>query len=578
MPIRIPLLGFEIRTQNDIQQEKERLKSPVPPQSEDGAYVIQSTSTGWKTVLDQETKTKNEIQLITRYRDITFIPAVDAAIDEIVNELFIIDDSLYPIEIRLDDTPVPAKIKEQIREEFEYLLSLLEFKKFGYDLARRWYVDGRLYIHIVVDTDNPLEGVKDLRYVDPRKMKKVREIIRDNAGQLETIYKKHIDYFVYNENGLFDPTQGLKIAKDSVAYIHSGIVDQKTGVILSNLHKALKVATSLTQLENSLVIYRLARAPERRVFYLDVAGMPPQKAEQYMQRVMNSMKNQITYDSTTGEVITNKRFSPMLEDFFLARRSEGKATEVTTLAGGQNLGNLEDVEYFKHTLYEALNVPVERLRSDSLFGQTRTAEITKEEIKFHNFIVRLRSRFAELFTQLLEVQLSLKGVMTRGDFEKLRQTFVYQFSEDNRFSELKEAEIIQSRMASLQMVDPMLGKYFSKEWIVKNVLQMSEEEWDDIKQQIDEEKANGEIPEMNPMDTFGQGAMGGPGMFPPPGGDFTGGGGFPPPDIQGDGMGNPMPEPANSNFPPKKKGPPKPKKAVNEINALIEGIWNKVNG
>lgn len=449
-------------------------------------------------------------------------PECDQAIAEIVNEAIIIDNERYPIEIILDDLELPENIADKIRNEFEGVLKMLDFKKNAYEIFRRFYVDGRLYYHLVIDTKNPKLGILDIRYVDPRKMRKIKEEVKEkDANTGDILVKKYVEYFVYNEEGINDVATALRVAKDSIAFVHSGIIDQKNGMILSNLHKAIKTLNSLTMLESAVVIYRIARAPERRVFYIDVGGLQPTKADQYMQEVMSRVKNKVVYNASTGEIVTDKRFSPMLEDFFLARR-EGKGTEVTTLQGGQNLGQIEDVEYFQRKLYKALNVPTSRLESDNAFNFGRIGEITRDEVKFNRFILRLRARFNDLFNQVLERQLSLKNIMSAAEWQKARLQVSYDYLEDNHFTELKDAEVWQNRLNQLQTVDPLLGKYFSKEWIFTNVLHLTEDEIEEMEKQIEKEKKEGKIPEQDPMSPFG-GPMGSdfggpPGLGGPPGG------------------------------------------------------------
>lgn len=571
---RIPLFGFEVRTQDDAEKEKQALKSPVAPITDDGAIVVSGSSHGsWRTYIDQEARAKNEVQLITRYRDVARSPEVDKAVNQISNQAIIVDEKNDPVEIVLDNVAIPSKTKDKVRQEFEYLLGLLDFRRQGYDIFRKWYIDGRLFLHLVIDDaeGKTKEGVKDLRYIDPRKIKKVREEIDKTEGiqPFETIFKKYDEYYIYSDKGITDISQGLKIAKDSIAYIHSGLVDHKNGMILSYLHKVLKIAQNLQMLENSVVIYRLARAPERRVFYIDVGGMPPQKAEQYMNAVKNNFKNTLSYDNTTGDVVTNKRFSPMLEDFFMARRSDGKATEITTLAAGALTNQMDDVEYFKRKLYESLDVPVSRMSNEDNFSFGRPTEISRDEVDFNKFVGRLRTRFSDLFNQLLEVHLAMKDVMTRGDFQEIKKDISYDFVEDNYFSELKETEIFINRINILNQTNAYLGKYFSKSFIVDKVLRMTEKEWDQMKKQIEEEKTRGEITDQDMMQQnqpiYGQDFngmdMGGGGpddfqqQLPPPGGE----------EEEEEEEGNP--------FGQRKRLAAE--RSIDKANMLIEKVWEE---
>ena len=481
------LFGFKI-TRVDNEQKQE-LKTFVPPQTDDGAMEI-APGGSYGTFVDLDGTAKSEAELVTRYREMSMQPECDSAIEDIVNEAIVMDDE-NPLEIVLDDLKQPNSIKNKIREEFETVLEMLNYSNKGYDIFRRWYVDGRIYHHIIIDDKNPRDGIKELRYIDPRKIRKVREKSKSKDPRTgATVYKsEQKEYFLYNPKGISSSaTQGIKIAPDSISHVHSGMMDTRNNMVLGHLHKAVKPLNQLRMLEDATVIYRLARAPERRIFYIDVGNLPKMKAEQYLRDMMVKHKNKLVYDASTGEVRDDRKFMTMLEDFWLPRREGGRGTEITTLPGGQNLGEMEDVDYFRRKLYKSLNVPVTRMEADNQFNLGRASEITRDEIKFNKFIKRLRNRFTSLFHGLLEIQLVLKGVISRSEWEEMRNTIHYDFKEDNYFSELKNSEIMTERLRLAGEIDPLVGKYYSMKWVRSNILHMTEEEMKEVDVEIEAER------------------------------------------------------------------------------------------
>ena len=479
----LELFGFRIGRKEEEQKLKdENLKSFVPPSLDDGAVEI-AAGGAYGTYVDLEGSAKSEAELVTRYREMSLQPECDSAIDDIVNEAIIYNEKEPPISIVLDDLKTGAGIKKRIHEEFENILRMLNFTTNAYDVFRKWYIDGRLYYHLVIDESNPRAGIQELRYIDPRKIRKIKQAIKRKDEKSNTILTKgYIEYYIFHPRGINRSNQGLKISKDSISFCHSGLLDQRMLLVLGHLHKAIKPLNQLRMLEDASVIYRLARAPERRIFYIDVGNLPKIKAEQYLRDMMVKHKNKLVYDASTGEVRDDRKFMTMLEDFWLPRREGGKGTEITSLPGGQNLGEMEDIEYFKRKLYKALNVPITRMEAENNFNLGRASEITRDELKFTKFIARLRNKFTTLFDNLLETQLILTGVTTRAEFREMREHIHYDFLEDNHFSELKNAELMGDRLRLLGEVDTFVGKYFSKDYVMKDVLRMNE---DDIKKQED---------------------------------------------------------------------------------------------
>ena len=453
--------------------------------------------------VDFDGTVRNDYELITRYREMVLQPECDSAVDDIVNETICGNFDNVPVEVELSNLKASDKIKKLIREEFDTILRLLDFDNRSYEIFRRWYVDGRLFYHKVIDPKNPKGGLTELRYIDPRKIRKVTEYEQKRPEQLRGVdlntqlTQKSADYYLYNPKGLKNSgsQQGIKIAADSITYCHSGIQDLNKNMTLSHLHKAIKAVNQLRMIEDSLVIYRLSRAPERRIFYIDVGNLPKNKAEQYLREVMGRYRNKLVYDANTGEIKDDKKFMSMLEDFWLPRREGGRGTEITTLPGGQNLGELEDVKYFQKKLYKALNVPSSRLETETTFNIGRAAEITRDEVKFQKFIARLRKRFSELFMDLLKTQLILKGVMSIEEYDDYKEHIQFDFIADNYFTELKEIEIRNERMNQVNVMDPYVGKYFSVDYMRRQVLKQTEQEIKEIDKQIDSEMQSGVIPD-----------------------------------------------------------------------------------
>lgn len=482
----LTLFGYKIGKDDP---EKDNLKSFVPPTEDDGSVSIMGGGI-YGTYIDLEGQIRNDADLIKKYREMAIQPECDAAIDDIVNEAIVFQDNEYPVQINLEKLQQPESIKKKIKDEYQHVMKLLDFNNQGYDIFRRWYVDGKLYYHMLINEKNPREGLKELRYIDPRKIRKVRELQKDklNLVQAEPAIKKPVEYYVFSEKGFAkDANQGLKISTDSICYVHSGVSDKDGKVIISHLHKAIKPLNQLRMLEDATVIYRISRAPERRIFYIDVGNLPKIKAEQYLREIMQKYKNKLVYDAQTGEIRDDRRFQTMLEDFWLPRREGGKGTEITTLPGGQNLGQIEDVQYFQEKFYKSLNVPISRLKSDTGFSLGRASEITRDELKFSKFIARLRLRFSHLFDRLLETQLLLKGVCTRQEWQQLKEEISYTFQSDVHFTEMKEAELLKERMSILTDIDQFVGKYVSRRYVRTKVLRFTEDDIEQMDKEMEEE-------------------------------------------------------------------------------------------
>ena len=493
------LFGFTISRQK-AEEDSLVQQSFAPPSSDDGALTITSAAY-YGTYVDLDGTAKNEVELISRYREMAMQPEIESAIDDIINESIVQDDDGRNVKLIMDDLKQPEKIKKAILEEFNTVLRLLNYSNMAQDIFRRYYIDGRLFYHIIIDRENPIGGIKELRYIDPRKIRKVRELRKkkDERTGVEIMAVIN-EYYIYNDKAItgtqsnYGPV-GTRITKDSIVNINSGLMDSRRAVVLSYLHKAIKPLNQLRMIEDATVIYRISRAPERRIFYIDVGNLPKLKAEQYLRDIMVKYKNKLVYDANTGEVRDDRKFLSMMEDFWLPRREGGKGTEITTLPGGQNLGELEDVKYFEKKLYKSLNVPISRLESSSGFTIGRSSEITRDELKFAKFIDRLRNKFAELFDQVLRIQCVLKGICTDAEFTEFKEHMYYDFIKDNNFSELKEAELMANRLSLLQQVDPYTGTYYSMGWIRRNVLRMDDEEIKLIDKEIDDEKKAGfEVP------------------------------------------------------------------------------------
>ena len=490
----IKLFGFQISRQEDQQPPQ----TPIPQNTEDGALNIE-TGGHYGIYVDLDGSYRSEVDLITKYRTMSMQPEMDAAIEDIINEAIVHDDRGQVVKIVCEELKQPDRIKKMIRDEFDILLKMLDFGNEGSELFRRWYIDGRLPYNVVIDQENPRAGITNLIYIDPRRIRKIRALKKEKNQQGINVVVGTEEFYMYNEKSVTGTGQNqtaqitgniagsIKLAKDSVVYITSGMMDPAKSTILSYLHKAIRPMNQLRFVEDATVIYRVSRAPERRVFYVDVGNMPRNKADQYLKDVMTKFRNKLVYDAATGEVRDDRKHMSMLEDFWMPRRGEGKSTEITTLPAGQNLGEMDDVLYFEKKLYRALNVPVSRLEAQQGFSLGRSSEITRDELKFDKFIDKLRSRFSTLFDELLERQLALKGICTVEEWHEFKQYIHYDFIKDNNFTELKEAELLQNRMQTLQILDPYIGRFFSEQWVKSKVLRFNEDEIAKMQEQMDEE-------------------------------------------------------------------------------------------
>ena len=474
--------------------EPKKAQSFVVPQNDDGATSV-NASGFFGTYLDIDQTAKNENDLINRYRDISMYPDCDSAIEDIVNEAVAAEDDEAVVKINLEKTDLSDKVKKLVEQEFDEILKLLDFNAKAHDIFKRWYIDGRVYYHKIVDVAQPKKGIKELRYIDPRKIKKVRKVHKKKDIQTGVEFIDKIDeFFVFNEKGLIAQlpnTQsiqsGIQISPDSIAFVTSGLIDLDKNMVQSHLHKAIKVVNQLRMVEDALVIYRMTRAPERRVFYIDVGNLPPAKAEQYVKNMMNQYRNKVAYDASTGEIRDEKKTMSMLEDFWMPRREGGRGTEITTLEGGANLGQVEDINYFQNKLYQSLNVPLSRMKPDQGMNFGRTAEITRDELKFSKFISRLRKKFGDLFDDLLKTNLLLKGVMSEQDWDDLKEAIYYDFTQDGYMAEAKNAEIWRNRIDLLNQIQPFVGVYFSRPFVYSDVLHMDDEQIEKMKKEIEDD-------------------------------------------------------------------------------------------
>jgi len=494
----LKLFGFEIKRSGSKDKE-EKLKSVVTAKDDDGAgYVTASGAGHFGQYVDIDgSGSKDNYQLVMKYRGVAIHPECDAAIEDIVNESIVIDDESPGVSIELEKIEASESIKEQITEEFANILRMLNFAEDGHDIFRRWYIDGKIYHHLVVDPSNEKMGIQDIRFIDAPKMRKVKEIKKKkdpltNADIIENVK----EYYIYQESpgkggaGSIHTSQNrqaVKFTEDSISYVTSGLLDEKRSKVLSHLQKAIKPVNQLRMMEDSLVIYRLARAPERRIFYIDVGNLPKGKAEEYMKNIMAKYRNKLVYDANTGDLRDDRKHMSMLEDFWLPRREGNRSTEISSLPGGDNLGQIDDIIYFQKRLYKALNVPLQRLdQENNGFSIGRSTEISRDEVKFQKFIDRLRNRFSHLFLRILKKQLVLKKVITEADWSKWERDIRVDYNRDNHFAELKESEILKERVQTLDMVSQYVGEYFTKDWVMKNVLKLSEEDIKDLEDKVDE--------------------------------------------------------------------------------------------
>ena len=480
------IFGFEIKKTKQEEQQPLQLAvsqpSFVPPGNDDGAVIVSGGGVVG-TYVDLEGTARTEAELITRYRQLSLQPEIETAVEEIVGEMISYDSNQEQVNINLDGLDYSKGLKDKISEEFDEVKKLLDFSSSGFDIIRRWYVDGRLYYHVVIDVNNPQDGIKELRYIDPRKIRKIREIKKDR----KTLVVQN-EYYMYNDKGfqakeVTSSTNGLRIAKDSIVLVSSGLLDENNSYVLSYLHKAIKPMNQLRMLEDASVIYRLTRAPERRVFYIDVGNLPKMKAEQYLADMMQRHKNRLVYDAATGEVRDDRKFMTMTEDFWIPRREGGKGTEITTLPPGANLGQMDDVLYFQKRLYQSLHVPTSRLNSEQGFSLGRSSEITREELRFSKFVDRLRMKFSVLFKDALGKQLVLKGVVAQEELLEIMSKIKFDYVQDGYFTELKESEIITNRVNTVKNMEDMIGVYYSRNYVRKKVLRLSD---DDVEQMEEE--------------------------------------------------------------------------------------------
>lgn len=507
------LFGFSIE---DNEKTPPSVVSPVPPNNQDGSenYV---SSGFFGSYVDIEGVYRNESDLIRRYRTMALYPECDSAIEDIVNEAIVSDTNDSPVQIELSNLNASDNIKKKVREEFRYILELLDFDKKSHEIFRNWYIDGRLYYNKVIDQKNPQAGIQELRYIDASKIRYVRQIKKSgkdslqsaqnqyqNSDQLAYNFPEIEEYFIYTPSpgggvGFNSSKKGVKMTRDSITYCTSGLVDRNKGLTLSWLHKAIKPINQLMMIEDSLVIYRLSRAPERRIFYIDVGNLPKIKAEQYLRDVMTRYRNKLVYDANTGEVRDDKKFMSMMEDFWLPRREGGRGTEITTLPGGQNLGEITDINYFQRKLYRALNVPETRIQGEGGFSLGRSSEILRDEIKFSKFVGRMRKRFSSMFNDMLKTQLLLKNIVTPEDWEYMADHIQYDFVYDNHFAELKNAELTTERLNLAQLAEPYVGKYYSQDYLRRNILRQTDEEIVEQDMLIEKEIENGIIPDPNAL-------------------------------------------------------------------------------
>ena len=479
------IFGFKIERKSE-EQPNANIPAFALPENDDGSMMIAGGG-AYGSYLNMEGTYKSEVDLIHKYRQMSQLSDCEIAIENIVNEAIVAGKNERPVNILLDNTGLTESIKTKIRNEFDFVLDLLNFNNFGHEIFRRWYVEGRLYYHIMIDENDPSRGIVELRSLDATKIKKVNQVNKQKAQ--DTVNIKVDEIFTYNPAGLKNQhQQGILISKDSIAYCTSGLLDSKKKQVLSYLHKAIKPLNQLRMVEDAIVIYRISRAPERRIFYIDVGNLPKVKAEQYIRDIMTRYKNRLVYDSDSGEVRDDRRHQSMLEDYWLPRREGGRGTEITTLPGGENLGQLDDVDYFQKKLYKAMHVPVSRLEADSGFSLGRESEITRDELLFSKFVAKLQIRFSSLFQDVMEKQLILKNVMTSAEWSKIRDKIQYNFTSDHFYTELKQQEIMTARMTLARDMEDFVGKYYSKEWFRANILRQNEEE-----AQLEDERIESEL-------------------------------------------------------------------------------------
>ena len=491
----LKLFGFELKRTKKV--ESKMLPSIVPPTDDDAAGYISTGAGAYGQYINMDgDQSKDNAQLIMRYRGVAMNPEVDMAIDEIVSESIVASELESSVELKLDEIEAPKKIKDQIQEEFDNIISLIKFNDLGHDIFRSWYIDGRIVHHLLVNEANTKAGIQEIRHIDSAKIRKVREVKYKKDPKTGVKIVDNIEeYYIYEEKPGSNTVQGVKMSTDAISYVTSGLLDETKKKVVSHLHKALKPINQLRMMEDSLVIYRLARAPERRIFYIDVGNLPRGKADQYMKDIMTKYRNKLVYDASTGQIKDDRKHMSMLEDFWLPRRENGRGTQIETLPGGDNLGQIDDVVYFQKRLYRSLNVPVNRLEQEAQFSLGRSTEISRDEVKFQKFIDRLRRRFGGVFLGILKKQLILKGIITAQDWEEWKDDIYVDYIKDNHFSELKDQEILQSRIGLMNEVTQYVGEYFSKDWVMRNVLMFSDDDIEKMQKDIDKEISAGDIPD-----------------------------------------------------------------------------------
>ena len=491
----LKLFGFELKRTKKV--ESKMLPSIVPPTDDDAAGYISTGAGAYGQYINMDgDQSKDNAQLIMRYRGVAMNPEVDMAIDEIVSESIVASELESSVELKLDEIEAPKKIKDQIQEEFDNIISLIKFNDLGHDIFRSWYIDGRIVHHLLVNEANTKAGIQEIRHIDSAKIRKVREVKYKKDPKTGVKIVDNIEeYYIYEEKPGSNTVQGVKMSTDAISYVTSGLLDETKKKVVSHLHKALKPINQLRMMEDSLVIYRLARAPERRIFYIDVGNLPRGKADQYMKDIMTKYRNKLVYDASTGQIKDDRKHMSMLEDFWLPRRENGRGTEISTLPGGDNLGQIDDIIYFQKRLYRSLNVPVNRLEQEAQFSLGRSTEISRDEVKFQKFIDRLRRRFGGVFLGILKKQLILKGIITAQDWEEWKDDIYVDYIKDNHFSELKDQEILQSRIGLMNEVTQYVGEYFSKDWVMRNVLMFSDDDIEKMQKDIDKEISAGDIPD-----------------------------------------------------------------------------------
>ena len=493
----IKLFGFEIK-RSRRERDKPMLPSIVPPTDEDGAGYVTAGGAYYGQYLDMESQNnaKDNSSLINQYRGLSMHHDVDMAIEEIINEAISTSELKSSVALNMDNVEdLSDSIKKQITDEFDDIVSMLNFQDVGSEMFKRWYIDGRMVHHLVVDEKNPKAGIQEIRFMDAAKVRKVKQVKskKDPVTGIKIVEQVE-EFFIYEEKPGVQ-SSGVKLSLDSVSYVTSGLLDQDRKKVISYLHKAMKPINQLRMMEDSLVIYRLARAPERRIFYIDVGNLPKGKSEEYMKNIMAKYRNKLVYDASTGQLKDDRKHMSMLEDFWLPRREGGRGTEITTLPGGENLGQIEDIIYFQKRMYKSLNVPINRLEQESQFSLGRSSEITRDEVKFQKFIDKLRRRFSKLFLEILKKQLILKGVITEDDWHDWRNDIVVDYITDNNFAELRDIDILRERLQTLDQIQNYVGEYYSKEWVMKNVLRLDDDEIKAMADTVDDERKSGILPD-----------------------------------------------------------------------------------